>query len=84
MASKGQHVVAGHSTCGWTTKQVEDLPTGSQVVMCDQTPDDKACKDTKAYPTHFVCSSSSHDSCKEIGKGYKPATELQALINSSM
>jgi hypothetical protein len=80
MSNNRQHVVAGHSSCGWTTKQVNDLPKDSVVVMCDKNPDDSACKGATAFPTHLVCTGKDHTSCTEIGKGYKPASELQSLI----
>ena len=73
-----QHVVAGHSSCGWTTKQAEDLPKGSVVVMCDKDPQHAVCQGATAFPTHMVCT--GKDQCTEIAKGYKPASELQNLI----
>jgi len=81
MNNSKKHIVAGHSSCGWTTKQAKDLPNGSVVVMCDKNPDHAACKGASAYPTHLICSSDSQGSCTEIAKGYKPASELQTLIS---
>jgi hypothetical protein len=72
-----QHVVAGHSSCGWTTKQAEDMPTGSLMVMCDKDPQHAACQGATAFPTHLIC---NKDQCTEIAKGYKPAGEIQNMI----
>lgn len=80
-AANPLHVVVGHSSCGWTTKQVADLPTGSLVVMCDKTPDDAACKSASAYPTHLVCSDAKHEDCRPLATGFKPSAELTALLS---
>lgn len=74
-----KHVVAGHSSCGWTTKQADNLPQGSVMVMCDKEPQHAACKGATAFPTHLVCSGT--DQCTEIAKGYKPATDIQKLLS---
>jgi hypothetical protein len=76
-----QHVVAGHSSCGWTTKQADDLPNGSVMVMCDKDPKHAACQGATAYPTHLVCSGGG--SCAEIAKGYKSASEIQTLMTKN-
>lgn len=70
------HVVAGHSGCGWTTKQAAELPAGAKLVMCDKEPQHAACKSATAYPTHLLCQG---ESCKEVAKGYRTAAQLADL-----
>lgn len=75
-----KHVVAGHSTCGWTTKQEKDLPNGSVMVMCDKNPEHAVCKGATAFPTHMMCQ--GQNDCTELAKGYKSSEEIKSMMGS--
>jgi hypothetical protein len=71
------HVVAAHSQCGWCTKQKTELPSASKVITCDATPSHMACQETKAFPTHLMCSSAG---CDIVDTGFKNRQDVDELI----
>lgn len=77
-----QHVVAGYSTCPWSVKQSEDMLSGSIMVMCDKNPNHAACQGATAFPTHLACKPNMTE-CTELGKGYKPTSEIQKMISNN-
>lgn len=72
-----QHVVVGHSGCGWTVKQLDEYKKNNvkhETVMCDKTPEHPLCAMVKAYPSHAECTSlSDAQGCKVVSEGFKMA-----------